>query len=200
MCKKWTEEEIKILKDNYVILSRKKLIDLLPNRTLDAMKYKAKNLKLIWPTPKQRFWKYVDKKSDYECWSWTGSCNNDGYGHLNIKNKTTRITRFSWIIHNGKIPNGLCALHRCDNPKCVNPSHLFLGTQEDNIKDMINKKRDNKAKQKGENNGMHKLTLNEVKEIRKLYNKKQLTGKQIGKIFNVHQVTISRICNNKNWN
>ena len=201
---KWTKEEIQTLKNNYLDKSHKYLCNALFNRTWDAIQRKARLLKLHFGryglTTEERFWRYVEKKSDHECWNWTGACNNDGYGHLNIKNKTTRITRFSWTLHNGMIPKETpCVLHHCDNPKCVNPNHLFLGTQADNVEDMINKGRDNKARQKGEDNANHKLTLNEVKEIRRLHKKKQLTKKQIGEIFNVHQVTISRICNNKSW-
>ena len=195
MYKKWMEEEIKILKDNYAVLSRKKLIDLLPNRTLDAMKYKAKNLKLIWPTPKQRFWKYVDKKSNDKCWNWTGCCDKDGYGHIGVNGKLIRSHRFSWILKNGTVPDEIYVLHKCDNPKCVNPSHLFLGTQQDNIKDKIYKNR----QAKGEKNGSSKLTVNQVKQIRHLCREGQLTQVKIGKIFHINQTTVSRICTIKNW-
>lgn len=89
----------------------------------------------------ERFWPRVDKAvgqgPDGTCWEWTASRNGDGYGFSNH----TMAHRVSWEIHNGSIPNGLCVLHRCDNPPCVNPAHLFLGTKKDNAADMSAKGR-----------------------------------------------------------
>lgn len=196
--KRWTKEEIKMLKDNYVNKSKQDLLILLNDRTWIAIKRKARLLKLTWLTPEQRFWKKVDKKSDNECWNWTGSCFKFGYGQIRIKNKMIKAHRFSWEIHFGKIPDDKpCVLHHCDNPKCVNPSHLWSGTYKDNTKDMINKDRANKAK--GENIGTSKLTENQVKQIKLLYSQKKLTQVQISKIFNVSRETISHIYTNKIW-
>lgn len=140
MYKEWTEEEIKILKDNYATLSREELIYLLPSRTWIAIQIKASKIKLTWPMVEQRFWKYVDKKSNNECWNWIGACCR-GYGLIRINRKNILSHRFSWGIHFGRIPEGLCVLHECDNRRCVNPNHLFLGTNQDNVDDKVNKNR-----------------------------------------------------------
>lgn len=88
-----------------------------------------------------RFWSKVKKGNLDECWERSGSDNGNGYNQLKIKGVPILSHRFSWIIHKGQIPNGLKILHKCDNRRCVNPNHLFLGTQLDNIRDMINKGR-----------------------------------------------------------
>ncbi len=88
-----------------------------------------------------RLLKYVEKTES--CWLWKGVKNEDGYGLLYYKKILKNISthRASWIIHNGEIPEGLCVLHKCDNPSCVNPKHLFLGTNQDNCNDKMLKKR-----------------------------------------------------------
>src|SRR3990167_5846272 len=85
-----------------------------------------------------RFWRSV-KKTD-TCWLWTASKDSNGYGQFNIKGKGVLVHRFSYELHKGTIPSeksyhGICVLHTCDIPNCVNPEHLILGTQIDNIKD-----------------------------------------------------------------
>lgn len=88
-----------------------------------------------------RFWEKVDKTEN--CWLWSASVNNQGYGeiHLGERNDHCYAHRFSWMINKGPIPKGLFVLHRCDNPRCVNPNHLFLGTQKDNLHDAMAKGR-----------------------------------------------------------
>jgi hypothetical protein len=76
-----------------------------------------------------------------KCWIWHGSKNGDGYGCLSFMGKSMGAHRASWLIHNGEIPEGKSVLHECDNPPCVNPAHLFLGTQGDNVRDCARKGR-----------------------------------------------------------
>lgn len=89
------------------------------------------------------FWEKVKKLES--CWEWQAGFNGNGYGAAYFNGKQYRAHRASWIMAHGKIPNGMMLCHSCDNPKCVNPSHLFLGTQADNIADMVTKGRQAKG-------------------------------------------------------
>lgn len=91
-----------------------------------------------------RFWDKVSRPEG--CWKWTGVKNQFGYGRLRTGKSMIVAHRVSWQIHNGPIPKGMSVLHKCDNPECTNPEHLFLGTYSDNAKDMVAKKRHNMAR------------------------------------------------------
>lgn len=89
---------------------------------------------------KQRFMSRVSPEALTGCWLWTGAMQH-GYGKIRVVMKDVRAHRASWEIHNGPIPDGMCVLHKCDTPLCVNPAHLFLGTQQENIADKQSKGR-----------------------------------------------------------
>jgi len=86
-------------------------------------------------------WRERIEKQPGGCWLWTGSINKDGYGQVRIDKQTLKVHRLAWEEVNGPIPDGLRVCHHCDVPACCNPAHLFIGTQRDNVTDMINKGR-----------------------------------------------------------
>jgi len=109
------------------------------------------------------FWKRVDKKSDDECWEWKGYLIPNGYGQLKVKQKNVYAHRYSYELHYGRIPDNLLVCHKCDNRKCVNPRHLFLGTQKDNVHDMDRKGR------RVVKPGTQKITRKDAENIRLLH-------------------------------
>ena len=144
---------------------------------------------------KDKFWSKVIKTSN--CWEWGGYKEINGYGRICINRKRYLTHRLSFKLKYGKIPNGLCVLHHCDNPSCVRPDHLFLGTIADNNKDSMLKGR--KVHLIGETNGRSKLIKENIPLIRKLYNCGNITQAELGRKFNVCLSTIGYIVNNKTW-
>lgn len=129
------------------------------------------------------------------CWEWTAYISGYGYGQFWAYGKNVSAHRFSYELHNGGVPKGLHVLHRCDNRKCANPAHLFLGTNRDNVMDKVAKNR--QARHIGSANGMSKLTNIQVVEIRELYALGNYTQRYLGRLFGVGPDHISRIVNNK---
>lgn len=120
----------------------------------------------------ERFWPKVQRAGPAECWGWTGATNGVGYGKLQSGRRgepALYAHRVAYKLAYGDVPDGLFVLHRCDNPSCVNPQHLFLGTNLDNVRDMTRKGRQRHVGSKGEHNGNAKLTLPQVIEIRTEY-------------------------------
>lgn len=146
-------------------------------------------------TGKSRFFGKFDALEPDKCWEWLGAKNSDGYGNFYYQGKYEKAHRAAWIIYFGEIPNGLCVCHHCDNPSCVNPKHLFLGTHADNMRDMTQKGRLVIPKKRGEFCGATKLKDKEVKEIRRLYALGIRPQSLLAKMFNVSQTQISRIVN-----
>lgn len=112
----------------------------------------------------ERFFDLVLPEPNTGCWLWDGALSGKGYGRLNIEKRMVQAHRFSWEIHYGAIPDGLQACHKCDVRCCVNPEHLFLGTQSENLQDMVAKGRDNPLR--GEEHPKTSLTEADVRSIR----------------------------------
>lgn len=151
----------------------------------------------------QRFWPKVDVRGPLECWPWIAAKDHHGYGrvHFGRRNQYIKAHRASWLIANGALPpKGFGVLHRCDNPGCVNPAHLFLGTHADNMHDMFAKgRRTAKTGTVGEKNFSAKITEKDVLEIRALYAKGGITQEALGKKFGLSQYPISRIVRRVGW-
>lgn len=131
------------------------------------------------------------------CWEWNKTRESRNYGTLFFNGKKIRASRFSWQIHRGFIPDGLCVLHSCDNPPCVNPDHLFLGTMTDNTADRHAKNRDGHCL--GESHGMAKLTNEDILKIRSEYQYRVNGGPILGPKFGVDPSLITMIVRHKIW-
>lgn len=145
-----------------------------------------------------RFWAKVAVLDDPDaCWLWTAGGSKLGYGHIKCGKKVLRAYRVSFELNNGPIPEGLCVLHACDNPPCVNPRHLFVGTQGDNVRDMERKGR---AKHPtGDEHGQKRLTALQVAEIRRNFAEGQTNKAALGRAFGVTDVLIGLIVRNRIW-
>ena len=143
----------------------------------------------------QRFWSKVNIADLFDCWEWKASKNKLKYGTFGFDNKIILAHRFVWILIYGNIPKNFCILHKCDNPSCCNPSHLFLGTNKDNVIDKVNKDRQHHPK--GTKNGQSRLTENQVIEIIKL--SKTRTSKEIINMMNVSKSSVYSIVENRSW-
>ena len=147
-------------------------------------------------TLEKRFWDKVDKRGPDECWEWKAYRQNNRYGRIRRGKKTEKAIsahRLSWELHNGPIPNGLFVLHHCDNPACVNPRHLFLGTQADNMADRDTKGR--QAQQNGEAGPRAKLTWEKVRKIRS----SPATQSALARQYGISPSEVSRIKSEDTW-
>jgi hypothetical protein len=127
------------------------------------------------------------------CWLWTGATRQGGYGYLKRGNKAIAAHRYVWELFNGKIPKGMKALHHCDTPLCVNPRHIFIGTQSDNIQDMD--KKDRRVRCPKEKNGRAKLSALDVAKIRL----STYSSRELGENFGVSKTQILRIRKGISW-
>jgi len=142
-------------------------------------------------TTKQRFY----EKTGID-WIWMGCKNNHGYGTLFVDGRHKYAHRISYEIHNGKIPNGMCVLHTCDDPACVNPEHLHLGTQKINAYERETRNRGNHVT--GEKNGRSKFTIEQILEIRKK-SASGISNRKLAKEYGVVNSTIHFIKSRQHW-
>lgn len=133
------------------------------------------------------------------CWEYQGQRDPKGYGRFPMSGKKQLAHRAAWMLRYGDIPDGLMVCHRCDNPPCCNPHHLFLGTASDNVQDMVQKGRQNLVNPKGEDHGMAKLTSADVDEIRSTYAAGGATQRSLAEDYGICQAQVWRIVNNVCW-
>jgi DNA-binding XRE family transcriptional regulator len=153
-----------------------------------------------------RFWANVAK--DDGCWLWAGYVQPDGYGQASYKGRRIRAHRLSWELTHGPIPNDIKVLHTCDNPTCVRPDHLFLGTNADNSRDMVRKgrqasgdrspsRRHREPRPRGERHHNSRYTDEQVAEMRALYAEGGWTQRQLAARFGVSQAAIQQVLSGK---
>jgi hypothetical protein len=137
----------------------------------------------------ERFWNHVDQSGS--CWEWTGTKDKDGYGNIVTARGHLKMHQFSYELHRKTpIPSGVLCCHSCDNPACVNPDHLFLGTNLSNLQD---------AASKGRMVGHRKLSEGDVVSIKQLYVSGEHTQSKLAGKFGVTQSQISRIILGLRW-
>jgi|TARA_R110000868_G_scaffold96888_2_gene266513 hypothetical protein len=164
-----------------------------------------------------RFWSFIDRREEKECWPWMGSKKDKGHGIFSVTDyrvtpafhKKVSAHRVAWLLATGSDPSPLFSLHKCDNPPCCNPAHLFVGSNDDNIRDAVSKGRMASGDRHGSRTcpevqrqaGVKRALLNEddVRLIKRL-RKDGMYQKDIAKVIGkVKPATISAICTGANW-
>ncbi len=180
---------MKIIPLNDVPIKLRKSLSMTPDNIRKRAKW---HLEHHIPTTEERFWSKVKNGSESECWPWTAAFQTRyKYGVFNYRGKIVRAHRLSFFFTHGEIPEGMFVCHRCDNPCCVNPSHLFLGTHQENMNDQASKGR----RPIGESDAKAKLTAKQVLEIRASKEPKLILARRYG----VSDALIYKIVKRQVW-
>jgi len=164
-------------------------------KSLEKMR-KAQLLRLGRPFDLvERFWSYVDKSDEVDgCWTWMGATDRCGYGIYSVHGRNVPAHRFSWELAFGKIPKGMCILHKCDDFSCVNPDHFVLGTWRD-----VSQSRVAKGRQAyGEKVSTVKLDREKVREIRSLYGM-GIPQMEISRRMNLRETIVNDVIRGRTW-
>lgn len=132
-----------------------------------------------------------------DCWIWLYGTNSSGYGQFRIENSMYLAHRISYLIYKGNYGDEDKILHTCHIPRCINPRHLKIGTQQENMDDMV--KAGRSPNKRGSNNGRTLLTEDDVREIRSLYDTTPMTHKQLANKYGLSSATIDSIVNRRTW-
>lgn len=144
---------------------------------------------------RDRLYKFVETDPETGCWNWTGYRDKYGYGRMSVTGLSSLAHRVSFTLHVGEIPEGMFVCHHCDNPACINPEHLFLGTPSDNSRDMCEKGRS----AKWEKHGRVKLATPQVEAIRKSYRPRVTTLQMLSNKYHVGITQVWRIVHGNEW-
>lgn len=147
--------------------------------------------------PTIKFFANFIKRGEDDCWLWEGPKDSWGYGQYRENGKAFSAHRIAYEHYTGIIPKGLLVLHSCDTPACVNPKHLRVGTQKENMQDKVQRNRCYDSS--GEANGSAKLTAVEVEQIRDLAKCGLFSRSAIGELYSIHRVTVGLIVNYQLW-
>lgn len=151
----------------------------------------------------ERFWEKVDKQGPEECWEWQAATHRHGYGAFGVggrDGKMARAHRISYKLHKGPIPDGCYVLHHCDNPPCVNPDHLYVGTQTDNMQDAVERDRGvGSPGMPGETHPQAKVTEADVREMRQRYEEEPVSQYDLADQYGLTQSTVSDILRREIW-
>lgn len=145
-----------------------------------------------------RFFSNVSSMGKDQCWQWTGIRNSNGYGRFPYKDAHLLAHRLAYVIFYGDVPKGFCVCHKCDNRLCVNPYHLWLGTQAENLQDAARKGRMYQPNTRAEKNGNTCLTWEKVRTIRKM-KKAGTKNYHLAGLFGVSASTIGNIVKQETW-
>lgn len=145
-----------------------------------------------------RFWAKVSVGRENECWEWRGAASKSGYGSFGVSGRTKYSHRISYEAHKGEIPHGFDVCHSCDNRRCVNPAHLWLGTRAQNMADCAAKGRARGPNYKGSQIGTSKLSEAAVADV-KIALARGARPADLGRKYGVTPQAISRIKSGKNW-
>jgi len=150
---------------------------------------------MTWEDLEERFRSKVRVGGPDDCWEWTGTRHRYGYGEYRSHGGKFRASRYLFERVIGPIPPTLCVLHRCDNPPCVNPKHLFLGTHGTNMRDSARKGR----KAKGEKHSRAKLRQVQVEMIRRLYDEMEVPLVHLARLYGITPMGIGNIVHRRKW-
>lgn len=161
----------------------------------------------IGSSTEERFWRKVRRGDPNECWVWLGATRSGPlkYGKMTVEGAYMAAHRYSYELAYGPIPDGMLVCHKCDNPSCVNPAHLFLGTHRDNMQDCIEKNRFVFQHEgvcpeiRGAKNPNARLTDSDVRAIRDLYAAGGHTKTELSRMYHVGRTTITRVVDRFNW-
>lgn len=153
----------------------------------------------LTPSDISRFWSKVNVDSPLNCWEWQAYLNHSDYGMYQLDDRPFYAHRISYFLEHGTLPEGIFILHRCDNPKCVNPNHLFTGTLEDNARDRAQKHRSRDSR--GEKSGSAKLCAMDIITIREILDNHPPKGTKtkLAAQYGITKATISKIVQRERW-